>query len=189
MIENEKEAGMASNTSPKEAAGNPHPVGTIDNACATCVYDGQWTPDDITIKIHDDLTDDPIVTAEIGTPDGTLWVMAEVSIDNETRVMTLKGLNTHGHDVGSQEYGTHRLIRLAKVVMEVMDVDQTNIEGAIRRSGANPGRLPRPFRIKRSPPSQRPAGSKAEHAEGGGDPGAAAPGDEEGAHRPDPTAG
>ncbi|QCO07482.1 hypothetical protein [Azospirillum argentinense] len=192
MSENKKEAEMASNTSPKEAAGNPQPVGTVDNACATCVYGGRWTAADIEVKIHRGLTGDSVVTAEIVTPDGTIWVMAEVIIDENGAlgvVMTLKELHIHGEDVGSGEFGTHRLIRLAKAVMEVLDVDETVIDGAVRTTGARPGHRPRTIRIPRKTAAERRAEREAEHTEGRGDPDAAPSGNEEGAHRPDPTAG
>lgn len=58
-----------------------------------------WSAADITIIVHNDMTDDPVVTAEIVTPEGTIWVMAEVRI--EERRMMLLDLHTHGEGIGS----------------------------------------------------------------------------------------
>jgi len=106
-----------------------------------------WSASDITILLHDEMTDDPVVTAEIVTPDGVIWVMAEVQI--ASRAMTLTNLHTHGDDVGGGEFGARNLMRLIQAVMEAIDVDETVVVGAVRTSGANPGRRPRPLRFTR----------------------------------------
>ena len=110
-----------------------------------------WTADDIAITLHHDLTDDPVVTAEVKTPDGTIWVMADLSIDGG--VMTLRQVHIHGHDVGSGAYGAHRLRWLAQAVMEAVNVDLTIVEGASRTTGANPGHKPGPIRFRRKVPA------------------------------------
>lgn len=127
-----------------------------------------WTVDDIAITVHEDLTDDPVVTAEIKTPDGTIWVMADLSI--EGRVMTLRQVHIHGHDVGSRAYGAIRLRWLAQAVMEVVDVDLTVVEGASRTSGANPGRRPSPIRFPRKVASSACRSDPAEPSAGGVEP-------------------
>lgn len=109
--------------------------------------DTVWRAGDIVIEVDDRLTDDPIVTATIATPVGHLRMMAEVQFDEAT--LRLTGLHLHGEDVGPREFGSGNLRRLADAVMEVLECDEIVREGAVRQSGANPGRAPRTLRFKR----------------------------------------
>ena len=122
-----------------------------------------WTADDIVIILRHDLTDDPVVTAEIKTPDGTIWVMADLSITGD--VMTLRQVHIHGHDVGSRGYGARRLLWLVQAVMEAIDVNLTIVEGASRTTGANPGRRPGPIRFQRKTVAPTSGTGSAESAE------------------------
>lgn len=99
-----------------------------------------WTVSDIRIVVDDDLSDDPIVTAEISTPAGRLKLMADVDIVG--RRLRLKGLHMHGDGFGPSEFGAGNLRRLTEAVMERLDCDEIIVEGAARTSGANPGRAP-----------------------------------------------
>ncbi len=99
-----------------------------------------WRPDDILIIVDDALTDDPVLTAEIGTPMGRLKVMAEVSMGY--RVMTLHGLHLHGLGIAPNRFGPAALRKLADAVMEEFECDEIVVEGAVRTSGANPGNAP-----------------------------------------------
>jgi hypothetical protein len=110
-------------------------------------YKGPWAAAAVEIILDDDMTDDPVATAEIVTPVGRLMLMAEVSFDD--RVLVLAGLHMHGEDVGPNRFGAVNLRRLADAVMERLDCDEIVVAGAIRRTGANPGRLPREIRFKR----------------------------------------
>lgn len=141
----------------------------LDNYYANCVHNSMWGANDIAITLHSDMTDDPIVTAEISTPDGIVMVMAEVYVEdrNGSREMMLKEFHIHGEDIGSGEFGTHRLIRLAKAVMEAMNVNEMVVHGARRTTGANPGHRPRPLRLSRKNPPTHQALRSTEHSEGG----------------------
>lgn len=106
-----------------------------------------WTAADIRIDLSADDTDDPVVTAEIVTPAGTLRAMAEA--ERKGRVLIFHGFHMHGENIGSNQFGPANFLRLAQAVMEYFDADEIEIEGAIRTSGANPGHRPRPIRFAR----------------------------------------
>jgi hypothetical protein len=106
-----------------------------------------WSAADIVIVLSADDTDDPVVTAEIKTPAGTLRLMAEPEWPG--RVLILHGCHMHGEDVGPNAFGWRELRWLAAAAMEVLDVDEIRVEGEVRTSGANPGRRPRPLRFAR----------------------------------------
>ncbi|QTC92775.1 hypothetical protein [Brevundimonas goettingensis] len=95
-----------------------------------------WTPGDILITLDDDAVFDPVVTARIDTPDGPVWVMAEVLRSGPT--LRLHGLHLHG--TGPNSLGVTKLRWLIQVVMETIDVDEIIVGGATRTTGANRGR-------------------------------------------------
>jgi hypothetical protein len=107
-----------------------------------------WTAEDISITLLDGLTDDPIITAEIGTPDGVLLVMARIEEAGTT--LKLCELHLHGESLGRNQYGPRRLFALIWAVMQTLeDYDEIIIEGAIRTSGAGKGHRPHPQRYTR----------------------------------------
>lgn len=106
-----------------------------------------WKAEDIGIVIDDDLTDDPVVTADIDTPAGRLKLMAAVTI--EGRTLVLVGLHMHGVDIGPREFGVGNLRKLADAAMETVGCDEIIVEGAPRTSGANPGRTAKRLRFER----------------------------------------
>ncbi len=106
-----------------------------------------WTAADIRIELVTDITDDPVVTAEIVTPAGTLRAMAEP--ERNGRTLILHGYHMHGEDIGPNEFGARQLRWLAQAAMEMFDVDEIRVEGEVRTSGANPGYRPRPLRFTR----------------------------------------
>lgn len=110
-----------------------------------------WTADDIQIELEDELTDGPVVTARIITPEGALQVMAE--IEWRGRELVLDRLHMHGETLLPNELGPHRLRQLAQALIEWMDLDALVINGAVRTSGAHRGRLPRPLRFTRKLPA------------------------------------
>jgi hypothetical protein len=108
-----------------------------------------WTKDDLVIEIDDPLTDDPIVTATIRTPDGDLMVMAEVLVNDKT--LSLRDLHLHGVNIGPLEYGYRRLRALVAGVMDTLEkYDAIVVQGAVRTSGAGKGHRPRPIRFSRA---------------------------------------
>jgi hypothetical protein len=110
-----------------------------------------WRPDEITFDIVADDTDDPVVTITASTPAGLIAVMAEV----ETRGRTLRLHGVHVHsEAGPNAVGLANLRLLARIVLERMDYDAIEVEGAVRTTGAGAGRRPRAIRFARDP---RPA--------------------------------
>ncbi len=107
-----------------------------------------WAAADIKIVILDDGTEGTVATARITTPVGTLLLMFERP-EIRDRSLILHECHMHGEDVGAQQFGHEKIDWLARAVMELLDVEQIEIEGAIRTSGRNPGHRPRPVRFAR----------------------------------------
>jgi hypothetical protein len=106
-----------------------------------------WTSGDIKFDDIDyDATDHPVVTIRMTTPSGLIEVMAEVAADG--RALRLARLHVQSaaepNEIG---YPNWRLV--ATMVMESMGYDEIIVEGAVRTTGASPGRRPRPIRFTR----------------------------------------
>jgi hypothetical protein len=108
------------------------------------------------VDIITDESEGAIATARITTSVGTIMAMAEVML--EERRLALRGLHVHGEDVGVNELGVSGLRRIVVQVMEDLDVDEIVIEGAVRVTGAGPGRTPRRLRFARKVPPEKRAG-------------------------------
>jgi hypothetical protein len=107
-----------------------------------------WAAADITIVILDDGTEGSVATARITTPAGMLLRMFERP-EIQDHCLILRECHMHGEDVGSKQFGHEKIYWLARAVMELLDVEQIEIEGAIRTWGRNPGHRPRPVRFAR----------------------------------------
>lgn len=105
-----------------------------------------WSVRDIGFDIVNDMTDDPVVTLRVSTPAGLLTFTAEPEAAGATLV--LRG--THVQDASANAIGVGNLMLIAQAVMEGMGFDGLVVEGAVRTTGANPGRRPRTFRFVRS---------------------------------------
>jgi hypothetical protein len=105
----------------------------------------RWRPDQIVFDIVGDETDDPVVTAQFETPAGPILAMAEVEDDGRT----LRLIGMHLQGAAANAVGAANLRLLASVVMDRMDYDAIEIEGAVRTTGARPGHRPRPIRFTR----------------------------------------
>jgi hypothetical protein len=106
------------------------------------------------VDIIADESEGTIATARVTTSVGTIMAMAEVAL--EGRSLTLRGLHVHGEGVGMNELGISGLRRIVAEAMEDLDVDEIVIEGAVRVTGAGPGRTPRRLRFARKiPPEKR----------------------------------
>jgi hypothetical protein len=88
---------------------------------------------DFSLEIEGD-----VVICKIVEADFWLELLAEVVLDG--RRCVLRGAHVQGP--GANAVGAARLLRLARLVKEKVDVDELCIEGATRASGAGPGRLP-----------------------------------------------
>ena len=120
-------------------------------------YNARWNEDDLAFDLVTDVTDDPVVTANVSTPDGVLTFMAEA--EDQGSILLLRGLHVQG--ARANVIGPANLMVLAQVVMERMGYDELVVEGAPRTTGANPGRRPRPLRFSRrvrSPAPSAPGG-------------------------------
>jgi hypothetical protein len=118
-----------------------------------------WDPADVSFEMVDDLTSDPVVTIVAHTPDGRLRFMAEPEMLGSTLVLR----RVHLQDARANAVGVGNLKRLARLAMERMDLDGLVVEGAVRTTGANPGRRPRAIRFTRHvrrAPSAGPHGSQ-----------------------------
>jgi hypothetical protein len=105
----------------------------------------RWRPDDITFDIIAEDTDHPVATVSFMTPVGEIRVIAE--LEQQGRTLRLIGLHIQGATANA--IGTTNLRVLADAVMENMDYDAVEVEGAIRTTGAGPGRRPRRLRFTR----------------------------------------
>lgn len=105
-----------------------------------------WTKTDIAIELHDDGTEDTIVTVEVWTPAGVMYILAEVS--EKAGELTLKGAHFSG--LGPNQLGLGNLKVIAAVALDYGGYDAIVIEGATRTTGANPGHTPRRLRFPRS---------------------------------------
>ena len=103
----------------------------------------KWAADQLSFEIVTDETDDPVVTIAISTPAGVLKVMAEV--EERGTVLLLKG--THVQADAVNKIGISNLRLIALVVLERLGYDAIEIEGALRTTGASPGRNPRRLRF------------------------------------------
>lgn len=118
-----------------------------------------WSTRDIAFEIIDDMTSHPVVTVLVATPDGTLTFMAEPEQQGTTLILHA----AHAQDGWANAVGHGNLMVPAQAVMERMELDGPVVEGALRTTGANPGRRPCPIRFTRrvrSPLASGPGGSQ-----------------------------
>ncbi|MEO8716329.1 MAG: hypothetical protein ABI369_15090 [Acetobacteraceae bacterium] len=104
-----------------------------------------WSTADISFEMVDDMTSDPVVTVTVSTPGGTLRFMAEPEVQGSTLVLR----RAHAQGARANAVGAGNLLVVAQALMERMDFDGLVVEGAIRTTGANPGRRPRIHRFAR----------------------------------------
>ena len=106
-----------------------------------------WAPGDIKFDDIDyDATDHPVVTIRMATPVGLIELMAEIAGDRQS--LRLQRLHVQSV-VEPNEIGHANWRLVATMVMEVMDYDEIIVEGAVRTTGASPGRRPRQIRFTR----------------------------------------
>ncbi len=131
---------------------------TIETAGPKAQYKCMWDVADISFEIINDMTDDPVVTVLVQTPIGQLTFTAEPVEDGN--VLVARG--THVQDASANAVGAANLMVIAQAAMKEMGYDGIVIEGALRTTGANPGRRPRTIRFTRHirpAPAYRPQGS------------------------------
>jgi hypothetical protein len=103
----------------------------------------------VTMRLVEGDSDGNIVTVEFETAAGSLLVMAEVHVVGRTAYAS--GLHTHSNDRGMNAFGWVQLRALAWAALDWLgdNYDELVIKGAVRTSGANPGRRPRDLRFTR----------------------------------------
>jgi len=106
-----------------------------------------WRPEDLSLEREDDGRSDSVVTALVSTPAGLLRIKAEPEVEGTTLV--LQRLHAHGEGRGPNASGPGNLRALADAVMERMGLDRIVAEGAVRTTGAHPGRRPGRLRFSR----------------------------------------
>ena len=99
------------------------------------------------IEIIREQSDENIVVPRVATTAGTILVMAEVELLGGTLV--LSGVHVQGEDVKANEVGVAGLRCIIREAMEELGVDEVVLVGAVRTTGATPGRAPRPLRFTR----------------------------------------
>ena len=104
-----------------------------------------WNPAHITFDIVNEMSAGSIVTIAVTTPIGVLKVMAEAAMTGRTLILD----QVHVQDGWPNAVGWINLRLIAGRVMEGLDLDGLVIKGAIRTTGANPGRRPRVIRFTR----------------------------------------
>jgi hypothetical protein len=90
-------------------------------------------------------TDHPVATVSFVTHAGDIQIMAE--LQEAGRTLRLIGLHIQG--AAANTIGIANLRILANAVMEKMDYDAIEVEGAVRTTGASPGRRPGRLRFAR----------------------------------------
>ena len=104
-----------------------------------------WATEDVSFEMVDDMTDDPVITLLVTTPAGRLSFVAEAIMLGT--VLRLRGV--HVQDGGRNAIGAANLMVIAQAMLEGMDLDGLEVEGALRTTGANPGRRPGVIRFSR----------------------------------------
>jgi hypothetical protein len=97
----------------------------------------------LAVILVDDGTDHPVVTIQVSRPEGLLLVMAEWAVEHG--VLVARRLHVQG--IGPNAIGPGRLRRLAERIMRELGYDRLIVEGALRTTGAGPGRRRQPVRI------------------------------------------
>ncbi len=98
---------------------------------------------DIEIIIDEDESEDPSLIVKIKTPDGDLDLLGEVEMyDNH-----IIARRVHIQGGGKGTMGWSKVREIGRLTAEKLDVEYIEIHGAVRSTGANPGRQPRKIRL------------------------------------------
>ncbi|WP_156917623.1 hypothetical protein [Salinarimonas rosea] len=88
-----------------------------------------------------------VVSVRVTTPLGVLLAMAEAAEEDEGRTLRLVGFHVQPETLGPNALGPANLRSLVQALRERMGYDTVVIEGAVRTTGAGPGRRPRALRF------------------------------------------
>jgi len=85
-------------------------------------------------------------------------VLAEVALDHRKLILTR--VHVYGVDIEVNDLGVSGIRQVVRDALEELGVDEISIEGAVRTTGAGPGRAPRRLRFARPvPPDEQADGS------------------------------
>lgn len=106
-------------------------------------------PPPVTIRFLDRNSEGDIVTVEFNTPIGSVEVMAEAHLVGRTAYAS--GLHIHSNDRSKNAFGWVQLRAFARAALDLLGDDYVElvIRGAVRTSGASPGRRPGDLRFTR----------------------------------------
>jgi hypothetical protein len=88
-----------------------------------------------------------VATIKVSAGGAALFVMGEIKEDGKKLVVSGVHISTEG--VNPNEVGVRNLRQLVRAIMEIAGYDEIVVEGAIRTTGAHPGRRPHSIRFSR----------------------------------------
>lgn len=102
--------------------------------------------DDLELILDAETSEDPCLLLAVVTPDGVLHLLCDVEIAEDYVVVN----NLHIGGDAQVRWGWSKLRKLGRLIAEKLDVDYIEVHGAIRTTGANPGRRPSVVRLARA---------------------------------------
>ncbi|MDO1581476.1 hypothetical protein [Rhizobium oryzicola] len=108
-----------------------------------------WTEADVVIDVYFDptLSEGDFLTLSISTPVGDIQVLGHVEFFEPG---TLIFSDAHIAGLTRNALGWAHLRQVMNIALERGGFDEIIIKGSSRSTGANPGHIPRPFRVSRS---------------------------------------
>ena len=111
---------------------------------------------DIALIVDQEFSDDPYLLVSVVTPDGDLDLLSEVEVASDHIVVR----NLHVQGDVRIKWGGSKLRLIGRLIAEKLDVDYIEVHGAVRTTGANPGRRPGVVRLSRPREPQLSPGSE-----------------------------
>jgi hypothetical protein len=100
------------------------------------------------VEVVDPDSSGDLPTARVKTPAGRIEIMAVFEFQSRTILAREAHIQS---DAGPNAFGAHTLRRIVSVLLEQLDHDHLVVEGAVRTTGAGPGRRPGRLRFSRNP--------------------------------------
>jgi hypothetical protein len=121
----------------------------------------RWNPEDIEITLIDEAGEGDVATIKVSAAGAALFIIGEIKEDGKRLVVS--GVHISTEDVNPNEVGVRNLRQLARAIMEIGGYDEIIVEGAVRTTGAHPGRRPHSIRFSRDrlfAPDRKPQGDE-----------------------------
>lgn len=99
--------------------------------------------DDIDIFVDADESEDPSLIMKVTTPYGDIDLLGEFEVYDDHVIV--RRLHIQGSGKGSM--GVSKIREIGRVLVEKLNVEYIEIHGAVRTSGAGPGRRPGKIRL------------------------------------------